>query len=292
MMTSRERVLAAIDHRAPDRTPMDFGGTWVSGCMPPFQKKLRAFLGLSTPPDRDEDSKWIDEAIQQYLGVDLRLVPLEPPMAQLRILDEAAYERTMAARAAATSAPPALPSRTRFPWTHLAFDDIKKMRPTFPEFPYVDWWISVARHYREKGFATSFTVSAGFFEMGCWKRGYSQFALDLVDNQDLVRAMFDLWLEELLHTVKHVVKPLAPHIDLFCFGDDLGMQTGPFLSPRLYREMIRPYYIEYCGQIRHAARKSASTAFVRLSVQLDRRFDRHRRSGAQPHPTRRQRYGT
>ena len=30
-MTSRERVLAAINHREPDRLPIDIGGTEVTG---------------------------------------------------------------------------------------------------------------------------------------------------------------------------------------------------------------------------------------------------------------------
>jgi hypothetical protein len=30
-MTSKERVIAAIHHREPDRVPMDFGSTGVTG---------------------------------------------------------------------------------------------------------------------------------------------------------------------------------------------------------------------------------------------------------------------
>ena len=30
-MTSKERVVAALNHRQPDRVPMDFGGTAVTG---------------------------------------------------------------------------------------------------------------------------------------------------------------------------------------------------------------------------------------------------------------------
>ncbi len=32
-MTSRERVRAAINHREPDRVPIDIGGTKVTGFM-------------------------------------------------------------------------------------------------------------------------------------------------------------------------------------------------------------------------------------------------------------------
>ena len=45
--TSRERVLASIDHREPDRVPIDLGGTIMSGIMAHALDGLRKYLGLS-----------------------------------------------------------------------------------------------------------------------------------------------------------------------------------------------------------------------------------------------------
>ena len=36
------------------------------------------------------------------------------------------------------------------------------------------------------------------------------------------------------------------HIDGIAFGDDLGMQKGPFMSPEMFREFYYPYYVELC----------------------------------------------
>jgi uroporphyrinogen decarboxylase len=33
---------------------------------------------------------------------------------------------------------------------------------------------------------------------------------------------------------------VGPYIDVINFGDDLGMQTGPQMSPRMYREFFKP----------------------------------------------------
>jgi uroporphyrinogen decarboxylase len=33
---------------------------------------------------------------------------------------------------------------------------------------------------------------------------------------------------------------VGPYIDVINFGDDLGMQTGPQISPRMYREFFKP----------------------------------------------------
>ncbi len=45
-MTSRERVLAAVSHRQPDRTPIDLCGTDVTGIHCNAMRKLRDYLGL------------------------------------------------------------------------------------------------------------------------------------------------------------------------------------------------------------------------------------------------------
>ncbi len=45
-MISQERVTAAVDHREPDRVPVDFGGHRSSGIMALGYKKLREYLGL------------------------------------------------------------------------------------------------------------------------------------------------------------------------------------------------------------------------------------------------------
>ena len=49
-MTSKERVLAALDHRQPDRVPMDFGSTGVTGMHASCVAALRGYFGLEKRP--------------------------------------------------------------------------------------------------------------------------------------------------------------------------------------------------------------------------------------------------
>jgi uroporphyrinogen decarboxylase len=260
-LTSRERVLAAIRHEKPDRTPMDFGGSMMSQSHPAVLRRFRDLLGFKLPEDRDADGEWVDESIQQYLGVDLRLVHSNPPLAQLCEIDEEEYERVSAetkrrrAEARTEIKNPAVGHE--FPMASWTLEDVKSLKPSPPAPPrYLDWSISLARDYREAGYATTYWVSGGFFEQGCYARGYDRFAMDLVENLDLVRALFDVWLEEKLAQVEHTVKPLAPFIDIFCFGDDWGLQTGPFMSPNTFKEIIKPYFDIHYGKVHDAAPSS------------------------------------
>jgi len=51
-MTSRERVRAALNHRQPDRVPVDFGSTMVTGISVSVVSQLRKALGLDGPDAR------------------------------------------------------------------------------------------------------------------------------------------------------------------------------------------------------------------------------------------------
>ncbi len=74
-MTSKERVLAAIGHRQPDRVPMDFGSTTVSGMHVSAVSALRDYYGLPRHPVKVFEPfqmlGLIEEDLKQALGVDV-----------------------------------------------------------------------------------------------------------------------------------------------------------------------------------------------------------------------------
>jgi uroporphyrinogen decarboxylase len=63
-MTSRERILAALNHNQPDRVPVDFSGHRSSGIAAMAYPKLREFLGLPPGPIR------VYDVIQQLAVID------------------------------------------------------------------------------------------------------------------------------------------------------------------------------------------------------------------------------
>ncbi len=73
-MTSRERILAALDHRVPDKIPTDFSGHRSSGIAALAYPKLRDFLRLPPRPIRVYDLVQqlaiVDEDVLDRFGVD------------------------------------------------------------------------------------------------------------------------------------------------------------------------------------------------------------------------------
>ena len=72
--TSRERVLCTLDHRRPDRIPLDFGGTFVSGIHVSCVLALRKYFGLEQKPvkviDPGQFLGEIEEDLKLALGID------------------------------------------------------------------------------------------------------------------------------------------------------------------------------------------------------------------------------
>ena len=63
----------------------------------------------------------------------------------------------------------------------------------------------------------------------CWRTSRSEppsFSIKLTEHH--------------LRNLEHFLGLVGPYIDVILFGDDLGMQTGPQISPRMYRKLFKP----------------------------------------------------
>ncbi len=78
-MTSRERILTALGHRQPDRLPIDFGSTAVTGMHVNIVAKLREHYGLEKRPVKVVEPYQmlgeVDEELKQIIGIDVEAVP-------------------------------------------------------------------------------------------------------------------------------------------------------------------------------------------------------------------------
>jgi len=78
-MTSRERVRCALNHKQPDRAPVDFGATVVTGISASALYRLRKALELEDHPIKIIDPYQmlgeVDHEIMRYLHVDVVSIP-------------------------------------------------------------------------------------------------------------------------------------------------------------------------------------------------------------------------
>jgi uroporphyrinogen-III decarboxylase len=78
-MTSRERVMKAVNHQEPDRVPIDLGGSIVSGIMAGALVHLRRHLGMEKPVKIYDAFQMLGEVEMDLVErFDLDILPVEP----------------------------------------------------------------------------------------------------------------------------------------------------------------------------------------------------------------------
>jgi hypothetical protein len=74
-MNSRERLIATLNHKQPDRVPLDLGGTSQTGISASTLYALRKALGLKEKPitvhEPSQILGYVDEDVLQKLGADV-----------------------------------------------------------------------------------------------------------------------------------------------------------------------------------------------------------------------------
>ena len=77
-------------------------------------------------------------------------------------------------------------------------------------------------------------------EMGQFLYRHDNFYLLLAGEPARAHDFLEKVTEMHLENLEKFLGAVGPYIDIVLFGDDLGMQTGPQISPRMYREFFKP----------------------------------------------------
>jgi len=280
-MTSKERVRATLDHREPDRVPVDLSGHRSSGIAAIAYARLRKFLGLEERPIRVYDPVQqlaiVDEDVLQLFGIDTielgRAFALE---------DEAWADWTLPDGTPCQMPVWALPEWSRGEWVIRSKSGRAIAR--MPEgalyfeqayFPFAEeggpktvqeamdesMWTAIAappgplvegaeggrllsegaKQFRENSARAVVGLFGGnLFEIGQFLYRNDNFFVLLASEPKKAHEFLDKLVEIHLVKLERFLEAVGTSIDIVLFGDDLGMQTGPLLSPKMYREFFKP----------------------------------------------------
>jgi uroporphyrinogen decarboxylase len=95
--------------------------------------------------------------------------------------------------------------------------------------------------YENTKYAILGSFGGNFFETGQYLRGFKNYLVDLVKRKELIVHINEKLLEYYRRNLALWLNAVNSYIQVAVFGDDLGGQEGPLISPKLYREMIQPY---------------------------------------------------
>lgn len=91
-----------------------------------------------------------------------------------------------------------------------------------------------------KDYALMVVIGCNLFEWGIFLRRIDNFLMDLVLNTKEVEKLLDALMEQHLAILEKVCEYLGDIVDIIRFGDDLGTDQGPFMSPEIYRKLFKP----------------------------------------------------
>jgi uroporphyrinogen decarboxylase len=97
-------------------------------------------------------------------------------------------------------------------------------------------------------------AGCNLFEWGTFLRRMDNFLMDLVLNPAEVERLLDALMEQHLATLEKVCRAVGDVVDILRFGDDLGMDTGPFMSPEIYRKLFKPRHMVLCDYVKKHSR--------------------------------------
>ena len=251
-MTSRERMLAALNHREPDRVPIDLGGNQTGIHKFAYQalaKHLGADSKLSIMDDVQQLARPSEEVLQRFhvdtpvrrgrrrrrfQGGDRHRASRRPALARSgRRVRRSLVDARRSAALHGHHAPP-----------HGECDARRHPQLSVPQGrrsgPFRRLRERAMRLRKETPYAIISGICGVVYEYCWYMRGLEQWFMDMVQQPEFCEALLDQTLKFWLDFVRVFLDEVGDLIDVIMVGDDLAGQKGPLFRPAFYRRIVKP----------------------------------------------------
>jgi uroporphyrinogen decarboxylase len=278
-MTPRARILAAVDHKEPDRVPVDLGAMRSTGIQAIAYNRFKRHLGCPTGHTRLYDLVQQlaepEKEILDRIGADALDAGWQFPTAwrewtlpdgsQAEVPDwfrprqEEGYWRVYQQGRPIAEMPPGCYylSQTCWPMAESLALPPGGLEAAMPLVVWAglpapmfagglsdDNLQRIHDHCRRLYETTDRALMIGFggnlFEWLTYLRRMDNALVDLVDDRAGVERLLDRLVEMHLQNLDKVIRAVGDTVQIIQMGDDLGTEAGPFFSPRIYREVFKP----------------------------------------------------
>jgi uroporphyrinogen decarboxylase len=251
-LTSRERVLLALNHTEADHVPVDFGGTTATSIFAGAYEPLKKFVDLAlAKPIKFVfphcDIVRVDEEIVDRLGSDVFCIQLEGT----NVLDGAAAA-TMTGEGCHVDEYGVLFKRRKGSCYSVVEKAPFASTPDVSKIGSYNWPDprSLKRSRGLKAYAESLRrtmeralvieLPGRFLSFGQNLCGFSEWMTYLATEPKFVNALMDKALEIQAEICVQILDALGDSVDIVFFADDLGTQQNLQISPKTYRAVIKP----------------------------------------------------
>ena len=261
-MTSRERVLKALNHEEPDRIPIDLGGN-QTGIHKFAYGALIKHLGLTEEisiMDAVQQLAQPSEAVLERFHVDTRYIAAgaagdwtggivrneRDGRLWHDLTDEFGVTWSM------PDSSPLYMDISHHPLADATIDDVRNY--PFPKGDDPGRFAGL----RDKALAirneTPYAVVSGIsgviYEVCWYMRGLEQWFCDMLIEPEFCEALIDQTRKFWMDWFRMFLDEVGDVVDVIMIGDDLAGQTGPLFSPEIYRKMVKPRQQQLAHYIR------------------------------------------
>jgi len=252
-MTSRERVLSALNHEEPDRVPLDFGATMETGIHLSAYAELRGHLGVCDGPVGERlklaQLAHVEPAVQTALGADVRgLYQGVPDGWDFAPVTENGYESYVDEFGIGWRR--SVPDGLYYDMAAHPLADVERPadidKHAFPDPRDPGRFRHIAAELDIVGEAGAFAVlfdnslGNGIFQMGNHLMGYENFLIALGTGDAKAARLMDKVLELKLAFWDEVLSRFGDRLDIVKELDDLGTQFNTMISPETYAQLVKP----------------------------------------------------
>lgn len=244
-MNRREAFQATVNHQEPDRVLVDFG-KHIGSFHRSAYDVLMSHLGLNSEArilDRMAQNMVLDEVLCKRLGIDFRwIVPNWVGVRDMEFDGEKGYIDMW---------------NTPYKWTGesyasigqplnqdaLTLEDIESFEWPDPNQPAMfEGLREQAKHWYEN---TDYIVGADGIKIGILQtaaqiRGYDKLFLDFSINPDIAHLVLDKISEITNEMYRKYMQAVDNYVQVVVITDDQGTQNSLMISPKMFREFIKP----------------------------------------------------
>jgi uroporphyrinogen decarboxylase len=261
-LTSRERVLTAIHHEQPDRVPLVIGVSNATGIKMSPYKGIKDIIGVQAPDNYIYDwpelgTAEIDEETMRRLHSDVRgVLDLEPAEIRKRNCERdphSDYIDSWGSGQTEISPGDWFPSVHPLPEARTAEDlDSYQGWPDMGDPTRIAHVRENSRRLAEENqFAILATPWLLFpFERAYAMQGMETFLLNMAQDPDFARALLEKIAVYCKQLMGRFLEELGENVDIIKIGDDLGTQESLMISPKMYREILKPVHADFISFIK------------------------------------------
>ena len=285
-LTSRERILKAVQHEETDRVPIDLGGTDCSTIAIGPYRQLCEHLEIDARPiqivDIAQQVVIVDDRVADQLGTDAKAIWHFPnqwrqdqaydgksvmyPARFKPVTRENGDKEVLDRKGEACLRMPAgglyydicshalLQATDPSALDVYAHDFDSVDRPEWYDMP-VDKLAQTVKQIRNNNDRALVGCFGGHvFQAGQYLRGWSEFLLDLAGNPTMAEGVMDRLVDAHMAAFDRYAETVYKHVDIIQVCDDVGMQNTTWISPDTYRKLIKPYHRRLYQHIKQKTR--------------------------------------